>query len=158
MDLGFLVPAGWTPGDQVPQKFLIFFDSIQDAIGAAKYLQSHLPPGLWGKIKWFNSDMTFKFKEAEVDNLVTGDTWGLCTTESFGMRMDVPDIILVIQWQATCSLSTVWQRFGHAIRNCVLQGTALLFAKKEHFDVVCEEKRKHQQNKKRKAADTPQNQ
>jgi hypothetical protein len=44
MDLAFLIPTGWTPGDQVPPKFLIFFDSIQDAIGAAKYLQSWLPP------------------------------------------------------------------------------------------------------------------
>ncbi|KAG2139342.1 hypothetical protein DEU56DRAFT_735811 [Suillus clintonianus] len=83
VDLGFLVPTGWTPGDQVPQKFFIFFNSIQDAMGAAKYLQSCLPPELREKIKWFNSDMTSKFKEAEVDNLVTGDTWGLCTTESF---------------------------------------------------------------------------
>jgi hypothetical protein len=38
--------------------------------------------------------MTLKFKEAEVNNLITGDTWGLCTTESFGMmscngRMDL---------------------------------------------------------------------
>ncbi|KAG1766501.1 P-loop containing nucleoside triphosphate hydrolase protein [Suillus placidus] len=124
-DLGFLVPTGWTPGDQ--------------------------------KIKWFNSDMTSKFKEVEVDNLITGDTWGLCMTESFGMGMDVPDIILVIQWRATCSLSTVWQRFGRAVRNRALQGTALLFAEKEHFDDVHEEKQKRQQNKKRKAADTPQN-
>jgi superfamily II DNA helicase RecQ len=46
VDLAFLVPTGWTPADQVPQKFLIFFDSIQDAIGAAKYLQSRLPPEL----------------------------------------------------------------------------------------------------------------
>jgi ATP-dependent DNA helicase RecQ len=71
--------------------------------------------------------------------------------------MDIPDIILVIQWRATCKLSTVWQRFGHAIRDCALQGLALLFAEKEYFDDVREEKWKRQQNKKRKA-DTPQNQ
>ncbi|KAG1862650.1 P-loop containing nucleoside triphosphate hydrolase protein [Suillus subluteus] len=143
MDLAFLVPTGWTPGDQVPPKFLIFFDSIQDAIGAAKYLQSRLPPEMRERIKWFNSDMTTKFKETEVDNLVTRDTWGLCTTESFGMGMDVPNITLVIQWRATCKLSTVWQRFGRAVRDRALRGTALLFAEKEHFDDVREEKRKH---------------
>jgi hypothetical protein len=71
--------------------------------------------------------------------------------------MDVPDIILVIQWQATCKLSTVWQYFGRAVRDHALQGTALLFAEKEYFDDVQEEKWKHQQNKKRKA-DAPQNQ
>jgi hypothetical protein len=72
--------------------------------------------------------------------------------------MDVPNITLVIQWRVTCKLLTVWQCFGCAIRDHALQGTALLFAKKEHFDDVREEKHKHQQNKKRKAADAPQNQ
>lgn len=48
--------------------------------------------------------------------------------------MDVPDIMLVIQWRATCKLSTLWQWFGRAVRDRCLQGTALLFAEKEHFD------------------------
>ncbi|KAG2139341.1 hypothetical protein DEU56DRAFT_690434, partial [Suillus clintonianus] len=58
----------------------------------------------------------------------------------------------LMQWRATCSLSTVWQHFGRAIRNRALQGTVSLFAEKEHFDDVREEKPKRQQNKKRKAA------
>ncbi|KAG1764952.1 hypothetical protein EDD22DRAFT_738048, partial [Suillus occidentalis] len=138
-----------------------------DTIGVVKYLQSWLPPELQEKIKWLNSNITLKFKEAEVNNLVIGDTWGLCMMESFGMMschccmdscstltfgkgMDIPNITLVIQWQVTCKLSTVWQHFGHAVRDCALQGTALLFAEKEHFDDVYKEKQKHQQNKKRK--------
>ncbi|KAG1764951.1 hypothetical protein EDD22DRAFT_978919 [Suillus occidentalis] len=28
MDIAFLIPTGWMTGDQVPPKFLIFFDSI----------------------------------------------------------------------------------------------------------------------------------
>ncbi|KAI6120804.1 hypothetical protein EV401DRAFT_1838287, partial [Pisolithus croceorrhizus] len=48
--------------------------------------------------------------------------------------MDVPDISLVIQWRATCKLAALWQRFGRAVHDKRLTGTALLFAEKEHFD------------------------
>jgi superfamily II DNA helicase RecQ len=84
-DLAFLIPDGWRVNDPIPPKFLIFFDDIQDSIGAAKYLLGRLPLELRDKIKWFNADMTTEFKEAEVKNLINGDTWGLCTTESFGL-------------------------------------------------------------------------
>lgn len=84
-DLGFLIPEGWKDGDPAPPKFLIFFDNIQESINAAKFLRNRLPPHVRKKIKWFNSDMTTEFKETEVAALMDGDTWGLCTTESFGM-------------------------------------------------------------------------
>ncbi|KAI6163847.1 hypothetical protein EDD17DRAFT_1438004, partial [Pisolithus thermaeus] len=97
-DLFFLVPKGWMTGDLAPPKFLVFFDDIQDAIAATKILQKCLPSEVHHRIKWFNSDMTTTYKEAEVTHLCTGDTWGLCTTELFGMGMDVPDIAIVVQW------------------------------------------------------------
>jgi hypothetical protein len=53
-------------------------------------------------------------------------------------------------------LSALWQQFGHAVRDCALQGTALLFAEKEYFDDVREDKRKHQEHKK-KATSAPDN-
>ncbi|KAG0694150.1 hypothetical protein DFH29DRAFT_815643 [Suillus ampliporus] len=43
MDLAFVIPTGMKSDDLPPPKFLIFFDSIQDGIGAAKYLQVVLP-------------------------------------------------------------------------------------------------------------------
>ncbi|KAI6127491.1 hypothetical protein EV401DRAFT_1854340 [Pisolithus croceorrhizus] len=48
--------------------------------------------------------------------------------------MDIPDISLVIQWQATCKLAALWQHFCQAAQNKQLTGTAILFAEKEHFD------------------------
>lgn len=48
--------------------------------------------------------------------------------------MDVPDIQLVVQWRATCTVTALWDRFGHAVRDNGLVGTALLFAEKEDFD------------------------
>ncbi|KAG1867739.1 hypothetical protein F4604DRAFT_1584971 [Suillus subluteus] len=57
--------------------------------------------------------------------------------------IDISDICIVIQWRATwCSLATIWQRFGRAVRNISLEGTAILFAEKEYFDVYKTEKEK----------------
>ncbi|KIK34578.1 hypothetical protein CY34DRAFT_26821 [Suillus luteus UH-Slu-Lm8-n1] len=123
-DLGFLIPDRWKNTDPIPPKFLIFFDSIQDAMMAAKSLQSRL---------------------------TSGETWGLCTTESFRMGMNIPDITMVIQWRATCKLSTLWQRWGHAARDWQLQGTAVLFAEEEYFNDVQQERHERQDMRKRKA-------
>jgi ERCC4-related helicase len=48
--------------------------------------------------------------------------------------MDIPDIALVIQWKATCSIVTMWQRFGRDGQDQTLEATAVLLAEKEHFD------------------------
>ncbi|KAG1888914.1 uncharacterized protein F5891DRAFT_966066 [Suillus fuscotomentosus] len=71
--------------------------------------------------------------------------------------MDVPDVALVVQWRASCKLSALWQRFGRAARDRLLEGTALLFAEKEYFDDVRDDKRKRQERKK-KATSAPDNQ
>lgn len=68
--------------------------------------------------------------------------------------MDISDIRLVIQWRASCTLSTIWQRWGRAVRNRGMQGTAILFAEKEYFDDAREMKRSHQEAQKRKAKST----
>ncbi|KAG2100864.1 hypothetical protein BD769DRAFT_1312260, partial [Suillus cothurnatus] len=50
------------------------------------------------------------------------------------------------------SLSTLWQRFGRAVRNMSLEGTVILFAEKEYFDVYKAEKEKRRvERAKRKA-------
>ncbi|KAI5983341.1 P-loop containing nucleoside triphosphate hydrolase protein [Pisolithus albus] len=133
-DLAFLIPAGFQVGDPPPPKFLVFFDDIPDSINAASFLRRRLPHELKEKIRWFNADMSARYKETELEKLISGETWGLCTTTSFGMGMDVPDILLVIQWRATCNLAALWQHFGRAVWDRQLTGTALLFAEKDHFD------------------------
>ncbi|KAI5992685.1 P-loop containing nucleoside triphosphate hydrolase protein [Pisolithus albus] len=133
-DLTFLIPPGLQVDDPPPPKFLIFFDDIADSINAACVLCRRLPSELKEKIRWFNADMSTMYKEEELGRLISGETWGLCTTTSFGMGMDVPDILMVIQWRATCNLAALWQRFGRAARDRRLTGTALLFAEKEYFN------------------------
>ncbi|KAG9315562.1 hypothetical protein JVU11DRAFT_3192 [Chiua virens] len=136
-DLAFLIPTGWKTGDLLPPKFLIFFDNIQDVINAAWYLHSRLPVEKRDLVKWFNADMSPGYKEADLGYLISGEQCGFATTESFGMGMDVPNIQLVLQWQATCKLAMLWQHFGHAARDKQLMGTAILFAEKDYFDDEC---------------------
>ena len=84
-DLTFLIPTGFKVGDPPPPKFLVFFDDITESINAATVLRRRLPCELRDKIKWFNADMTTTFKEDELERLTGGDSWGFCTTTSFGM-------------------------------------------------------------------------
>jgi ATP-dependent DNA helicase RecQ len=84
-DLAFLIPEKWKPGDPLPPKFLIFFDSIADSVEAANFLRNRLPFEYRHKIKWFNSEMSPEFKVNESDSLRAGVTWGLNCTDSFGM-------------------------------------------------------------------------
>ncbi|KAF8548113.1 hypothetical protein OG21DRAFT_1479305 [Imleria badia] len=133
-DLAFLAPAGFKVGGPPPPKFLVFFDDIDESVKAARVMRSRLPRELQDKIKWFNDDMSTIFKKTELENLHSGETWGLFTTMTFGTGMYVPDILLVVQWRATCTVAALWERFGHAVRDNGLAGTALLFAEKEYFD------------------------
>lgn len=84
-DLMFLIPPGFKVGDPPPPKFLMFFDNIPDSIKAVTVLRRRLPPELRDRIKWFNADMSTMFKDKELENIMSGKTWGLCTTTSFGM-------------------------------------------------------------------------
>ncbi|KAI0072282.1 P-loop containing nucleoside triphosphate hydrolase protein [Panus rudis PR-1116 ss-1] len=84
-DLAFLVPKDWKEGDPVLPKFMIFFDSKNEAEEAAQYLRSRVSPALRAKIPWFHAGMTPYFRREEVDNLKSGETWGLAATDSGGM-------------------------------------------------------------------------
>jgi len=50
--------------------------------------------------------------------------------------LDIPDILIVIQWRVTCNMETLWQRFGRAARDPNLEAVAILFAETKHFDRV----------------------
>jgi superfamily II DNA/RNA helicase len=64
--------------------------------------------------------------------------------------MDQPDIHLVIQWKATCDMCTLWQRFGRAARNLVIDAEAILFVEPALTDAKKETKEANR--KKREAA------
>lgn len=60
----------------------------------------------------------------------------------------MPDIVLVIlYWVLECEIEDAWQRIGRAARNQRLQGTALILAKKKHYDEVKEQREKNKAKK-----------
>lgn len=65
--------------------------------------------------------------------------------------MDISNIELIVQWRATCKLSTLWQRFGRAAQNKEFSGTAILFAEKDCFDDERAAKEARREQRKRKA-------
>ncbi|KAF8154631.1 P-loop containing nucleoside triphosphate hydrolase protein [Crassisporium funariophilum] len=133
-DLDFLIPQGFSEGDTPPDRFLIFFDNRIEAEKACVYLASRLPPTPRNKIKWFHSLNTGQYRVEELENMRNNEIWGFCCTDSFGMGMDIPGIKLVIQWKATCTLCTLWQRFGRAARGQGENATAILFVEKKDTD------------------------
>ncbi|KIL65828.1 hypothetical protein M378DRAFT_47762, partial [Amanita muscaria Koide BX008] len=134
-DLDFLVPKipeGYKEGDELTiHKFVIFFDSTKHAQSAAKHLQSLLPDAFKRKIVWFHSIMTSEFRKDATDAFRMSDLWGLCATDAFGMGMDLPDIKIVVQWKATCTLCALWQRFGRGARGNGSRATAILLVEKK---------------------------
>ena len=133
LDLAFLIPEV-LPDRWKPPKFLVFFDNISESIRAAHFLRTRLPMEKRSLVKWFNSDMSAVYREDECEDLKAGRTWGLTTTDSFGMGLDLADVDLVIQWRVTCDLCTLWQRFGRAGRDQTRTATAVLFAETKYFD------------------------
>ena len=66
--------------------------------------------------------------------------------------MDVLDVQLVVQWRATCTLSTMWQWFSHGGCDKSLEVTTVFLVEKDHFD---ETQQKKAEMKKRKHSTHP---
>ncbi|KAG6875408.1 hypothetical protein C0992_003988 [Termitomyces sp. T32_za158] len=138
------------PGDPPPPKFIVFFDDINEAIAACRKISLLLPKEYQNKLRWFNADMSDTYKDEEAAKILSGDTCGLFSTESFGMGMDLPDIRLVVQWHVGCTMATLWQRFGRAGRDRSIEATAVLLAEKEYMDEFRKKKLAREATKKRK--------
>ncbi|TFY58991.1 hypothetical protein EVJ58_g6058, partial [Rhodofomes roseus] len=166
-DLEFLIPDGFVEGDPPPPRFLVFCNSVKETEAACKYLRSRLPAHLrFSKIKYFHASMTSEYRIDEYEALKSGDTFGLCVTDAFGMGLDLTGIQLVVQWKAPVSMNMLWQRFGRAARGPGEFAIAILIVEKQYFDdetekcELAKEKRKirakRKRNKAQKAMDAPQ--
>ncbi|KAG1754914.1 P-loop containing nucleoside triphosphate hydrolase protein [Suillus paluster] len=71
-----------------PQKFMIFTNSWTSAEMTCNRLCSDLPGHLRGKIFWFHSRMTMKFRINAMAKLQEGGLWGICCTDAVGMVSD----------------------------------------------------------------------
>jgi superfamily II DNA/RNA helicase len=145
-DLAFLIPERVSE-DSPPPKFVVFFDDTKETEEACDWFRNQLPNSLRLKVGYFHSTMTQEYREENVEVLRESKKWGYFSSESYGVvnlilsvtmhiltdrnqGMDVPDIKIIVQYKATCNLSTLWQRFGRAARKQGLEATVILLVEK----------------------------
>ncbi|PBL00002.1 P-loop containing nucleoside triphosphate hydrolase protein [Armillaria gallica] len=133
-DLTFLIPKDLDPDGPLPVKFLVFFNSCKEAEEGAKFLHSRLPPKLRDKVKWVHSGMTDEFWEDSIHALKIGEDIGECATDAVGLGIDIPDVYIIVQFRVPINMSTWMQCAGRAVRNLLLNGTAILLAEPSMFD------------------------
>ena len=84
-DLAFIIKKNLGPGDELPPKFLVFFNSRAEAQAGTEFLRARLSPELRDKVKWFHSGMTDQFREEEMHALIIGELLGEGATDAAGM-------------------------------------------------------------------------
>ncbi|KIJ35148.1 hypothetical protein M422DRAFT_181151 [Sphaerobolus stellatus SS14] len=137
-DLDFLFPNGWTPGQLLPHKFLIFFNSRKEAEAAAEYLWKKFGLDLRKHVLWFHSVITEGYRSEKIKSFAKSQggedgVWGLMCTDAAGMGLDIKDITLVVQWRVPMSLCTLMQRFGRGARDLALTALCILLAEPSVF-------------------------
>ncbi|KAF8806502.1 P-loop containing nucleoside triphosphate hydrolase protein [Phlegmacium glaucopus] len=132
-DLWFLIPDSFKEGDTL-DPFLVFFDGKKEAENACKTIRMLLPVADQQKIRWFHADLTQEEREELCEKMRSGEVFGLFCTDAFGMGMDLPNIKIVVQWKATCTLCTLWQRFGRGARGPGQTGMVVLLVEMKDTD------------------------
>lgn len=69
--------------------------------------------------------------------------------------VDLPDILLVVQWRMTCTMTALWQRLGRAVRDRRLEGIGVLFAEAKYFDDEREAKKSRKSRKRKPVSAQP---
>ena len=87
-DLMFIIKLNLTVADPRPPKFLVFFNSHNEAQEGAEFVLKRLSPELHDKIKWYHSGMTDECREVEMHALQIGDdVFGDTATDAAGMAL-----------------------------------------------------------------------
>jgi helicase-like protein len=141
-------------------KTLIYFEEIPVLLAFQAHLRGLLPAHLRAQgqtiVESYYSTRTTDMKTWVRAEFLVGTVCRIiCTTEAFGMGMDISDIVRVFQWGLTKSVCSLIQRFGRAARNLKLNATCTLVVSREYFNITSEDdfqntndtQRKMEQNK-----------
>lgn len=129
---------------EVIPKTLIYFEEISVLLAFQAHLRELLPAHLraQGKtiVESYYSTRTTDMKTWVRAEFLVGTVCRIiCTTEAFGMGMDISDIVRVFQWGLTRSVCSLIQRFGRAARNLKLKATCTLVVSREYFNITSED-------------------
>ena len=145
---------------EVIPKTLIYFEEIPVLLAFQARLRELLPVHLQVQRQtivesYYSTRTTDKKTWVRAEFLLGTVCRIICTTEAFGMGMDIPDIVRVFQWGLTKSVCSLIQRFGRAARNPKLTAICTLVVSREYFNITSEDdfqntndtQRKMEQNK-----------
>jgi hypothetical protein len=137
-----LLPADFTSPNDIP-KTLIFIDNVDHAILLLQAFRRRLgmlvnenipiesrhlmdPQQL---IQCYFSPLDDRAKSASLETIQNGDTRICICTEAFGMGVDIPDILRVIQWGVSSLLTaaSLFQRVGRAARDPECVGIGVVY-------------------------------
>jgi len=128
------------------QKTLIYFEDVPTLQAFQAHLREILPSHLKAQgrriVESYFANRTTDTKSWVRAEFLSGKFCRIiCTTEAFGMGMDIPDIARIFQWSLPKSVSSLIQRFGRAARgtNLPLQACCTLVISQDYYRITCED-------------------
>ena len=140
-------------------KTLIYFEETSVLLAFQAHLRELLPAYLRAQgrtiVESYHSIRTTGMRAWVRAEFLIGNVCRIiCTTESFGMGMNIPNIVRIFQWGLPKSVCGLMHRFGHAVRDPKLTATCTLVVSREYFNITSEDnfqandtQRKMEQNK-----------
>lgn len=122
-------------------KTLIYFENILVLQAFQAHLRDIVPSHLKAQgiriVESYYATRTTDTKKHVRLQFFIGDVCRIiCTTEAFGMGMDIRDITRVFQWGPPKSVSSLIQRFGRAARDKNMMACCTLVLSKEYFKIT----------------------
>ena len=72
-------------GDPPPPPFMVFCNSRKETEVLCQFARSQAPPELAGKLLWFHSGMSTRFRTETIKKLQLHEIWGIFCTDAAGM-------------------------------------------------------------------------
>lgn len=112
---------------------MVFFDDINVALEASKWIRSWLPPHLQDQVAVYNSRRSKRAKDHVLQEYRKGQIKILLTTEAAGMGCDLPRVKQVVQFMVPKSMSIWTQRAGRGGCNHHIHARAILLVQPSVF-------------------------
>ncbi|KAF8328256.1 uncharacterized protein EI90DRAFT_2819648, partial [Cantharellus anzutake] len=108
-DLAFLIPLHLEESHPMPESFVVYCNSRDEAKRSAEFLRSRVCKALCHKIIWIHSGMSDKHKLKVVEDFRDGKLIGITSTESLGLGHDLHNVTRLVQYCPPDNLNTLTQ-------------------------------------------------
>ena len=142
-DLYDLLPSA--EDTQPIPKTIIFHDNIDRGCAMADEMVKQLPPFVSGVprdkiVLCYYSSLDKQSKSEIHQSFLRGETRILICTDAYGLGIDIPDVVRVIQWwvDEKFTIFGVQQRMGRAVRDPSLVGVGVVYVQKSILNDIRE--------------------